>query len=65
MKQWESVLVPGGQDLTLRNASAEPGVVLLVTAPPPGEMGNVDGEDGEDAAGGEGVAGDPAPGPTS
>ncbi len=65
MKQWESVLVPGGEDLTLRNASTEPGVVLLVTAPPPGEMGNVDGEDGEDAAGGEGVAGDPAPGPTS
>jgi glyoxylate utilization-related uncharacterized protein len=35
MKQWESVLVPGGSDLTLRNASDEPAVVLLVTAPPP------------------------------
>jgi mannose-6-phosphate isomerase-like protein (cupin superfamily) len=42
MKQWESVLVPGGQDLTLRNASEEPGVVLLVAAPPPGEDGRVD-----------------------
>ncbi len=35
MKQWESVLVPAGSDLTLRNASDEPAVVLLVTAPPP------------------------------
>jgi glyoxylate utilization-related uncharacterized protein len=43
MKQWESVLVPGGQDLTLRNASEEPGVVLLVAAPPPGEHDGVDG----------------------
>lgn len=36
MKQWETVLVPGGEDLTLRNASEEPGVVLLIAAPPPG-----------------------------
>jgi len=35
MKQWESVLVPPGDELTLRNASAEPAVVLLVLAPPP------------------------------
>ena len=35
MKQWETVTVPAGEDLTLRNASAEPGVVLLVLAPPP------------------------------
>ena len=35
MKQWETVLVPAGSDLTLRNASEEPAVVLLVTAPPP------------------------------
>jgi glyoxylate utilization-related uncharacterized protein len=35
MKQWESVLVPAGSELTLRNASDEPAVLLLVTAPPP------------------------------
>jgi glyoxylate utilization-related uncharacterized protein len=35
MQQWESVLVPPGETLTLRNASAEPSVVLLVLAPPP------------------------------
>lgn len=35
MKQWGSVLVPAGNELTIRNASAEPTVVLLVTAPPP------------------------------
>jgi hypothetical protein len=29
------VPVPAGSDLTLRNASDEPAVVLLVTAPPP------------------------------
>jgi glyoxylate utilization-related uncharacterized protein len=35
MRQWESALVPPGEELTLRNASAEPSVVLLVLAPPP------------------------------
>jgi glyoxylate utilization-related uncharacterized protein len=35
MKQWETALVPAGAELTLRNASAEPTVVLLVIAPPP------------------------------
>jgi hypothetical protein len=35
MKQWETVDVPAGQDLTVRNASEEPSVVLLVVAPPP------------------------------
>ena len=35
MKQWESALVPAGTELTIRNASAEPSVVLLVLAPPP------------------------------
>jgi glyoxylate utilization-related uncharacterized protein len=35
MGQWESALVERGQELTLRNASAEPSVVLLVLAPPP------------------------------
>ncbi len=36
MKQWASATVPPGDELTLRNASAEPSVVLLVLAPPPG-----------------------------
>lgn len=44
MKQWETVLVPGGEDLTLRNASDEPGVVLLIAAPPPGDAGGVDAD---------------------
>jgi mannose-6-phosphate isomerase-like protein (cupin superfamily) len=35
MSQWETVVVPAGQELTLRNASEEPAVVLLVVAPPP------------------------------
>ena len=35
MRQWETVTVPVGAELTLRNASEEPGVVLLVLAPPP------------------------------
>ncbi|MEA2520707.1 MAG: hypothetical protein QOI81_353 [Actinomycetota bacterium] len=35
MKQWESATVPAGDELTLRNASSEPSVVLLVVAPPP------------------------------
>jgi glyoxylate utilization-related uncharacterized protein len=36
MKQWETVEVPAGLELTIRNASEEPAVVLLVVAPPPG-----------------------------
>ncbi len=35
MGQWETTVVPAGEDLTVRNASADPGVVLLVLAPPP------------------------------
>jgi glyoxylate utilization-related uncharacterized protein len=35
MRQWESVLVPAGAELTIRNASEEPSVVLLVLSPPP------------------------------
>jgi len=33
--QWGSVLVPAGEELTVRNASVEPAVILLVAAPPP------------------------------
>jgi quercetin dioxygenase-like cupin family protein len=36
MKQWETTTVAPGTELTLRNASDEPGVVLLVLSPPPG-----------------------------
>jgi glyoxylate utilization-related uncharacterized protein len=36
MKQWEAIAVPAGEELTVRNASEEPAVVLLVAAPPPG-----------------------------
>lgn len=35
MKQWESVTVAAGEPLTVRNASPEPAVVLLVLSPPP------------------------------
>jgi mannose-6-phosphate isomerase-like protein (cupin superfamily) len=35
MRQWESALVPAGEELTVRNASPEPSVVLLVVSPPP------------------------------
>jgi glyoxylate utilization-related uncharacterized protein len=44
MRQWETVLVPAGEELTLRNASDEPGVILLVTAPPPRLPGAADDE---------------------
>lgn len=39
MKQWGAVLVPAGAQLTLRNASADPAVLLLVAAPPPAPSG--------------------------
>jgi hypothetical protein len=35
MRQWDSIVVPAGSELTLANASEEPSVVLLVVAPPP------------------------------
>ena len=35
MRQWETVTVPAGEELTIRNASPDPGVVLLVLFPPP------------------------------
>ncbi len=33
--QWDSVLVPSGSEVTVRNASVEPAVLLVVAAPPP------------------------------
>jgi quercetin dioxygenase-like cupin family protein len=35
MRQWEAVLIEAGTELTIRNASDEPSVVLLTLAPPP------------------------------
>ena len=35
MKQWESMLVPAGSELTVKNASEDPAVVLMIAAPPP------------------------------
>jgi glyoxylate utilization-related uncharacterized protein len=35
LEQWGSALVPKGSELTIRNASDEPAVILLIAAPPP------------------------------
>jgi glyoxylate utilization-related uncharacterized protein len=35
MSQWGSAIVSAGEELTIRNASPEPSVVLLVVSPPP------------------------------
>jgi glyoxylate utilization-related uncharacterized protein len=35
LRRWASVTVTAGEELTIRNASEEPSVVLLVLAPPP------------------------------
>jgi hypothetical protein len=35
LEQWGSALVPTGSQLTIRNASEEPAVILLIAAPPP------------------------------
>ena len=35
LKQWGSALVPAGAELTITNASPDPAVVVVVTAPPP------------------------------
>jgi len=35
LRQWGTAVVPAGEDLTLRNASPEPAVVLIVLSPPP------------------------------
>lgn len=36
LKQWGTFVVPAGHQLFVRNASGEPAVLLVVTAPPPG-----------------------------
>ena len=35
MQQWGAVVVPSGTELVVTNASGEPLVLLMVTAPPP------------------------------
>jgi mannose-6-phosphate isomerase-like protein (cupin superfamily) len=35
MKQWGSVMVPAGAEVVVTNASPDPLVLLMVTAPPP------------------------------
>ena len=35
MKQWETVLVPPGAEVSVSNASTEPLVLLLIASPPP------------------------------
>lgn len=35
LKQWGTVLVPAGSEVAIANASEDPLVLLLVTAPPP------------------------------
>jgi mannose-6-phosphate isomerase-like protein (cupin superfamily) len=35
LKQWRSVLVAAGSEITVTNASPEPLVVMVVVAPPP------------------------------
>lgn len=36
LRQWGSTVAAAGSEVTLTNASADPAVVLVVTAPPPG-----------------------------
>jgi len=36
LDQWGTVLVPAGAAVTVTNASVEPLVLFLLTAPPPG-----------------------------
>ena len=35
LRQWGAAFAPAGSDVTVVNASSEPAVVLIVTAPPP------------------------------
>lgn len=35
LKQWHTVVAPAGTEVTLKSASADPSVVLVVGAPPP------------------------------
>ena len=50
MGQWETVLVTHGEELTIRNASEEPSVVLLTLAPPPGSLADAAADPSAEAA---------------
>lgn len=39
LKQWDAMLIPASAAVTVKNASADPAVVLLVAAPPPTSTG--------------------------
>lgn len=43
LDQWGSLLVPKTAELTIRNASDEPAVILLVAAPPPAPRPVIEG----------------------
>jgi hypothetical protein len=43
LRQWATVLVPAGDEVTVTNASPDPAVVLIVAAPPPAPAGIADG----------------------
>lgn len=40
LRQWGATLAPAGAELAVTNASADPAVILLVTAPPPAAPGS-------------------------
>jgi quercetin dioxygenase-like cupin family protein len=42
LAQWEVALVPAGSAVTVTNASEDPAVVLIVTAPPPAQTSGLD-----------------------
>jgi quercetin dioxygenase-like cupin family protein len=44
IRQWGSVLVPAGSEVTVINLHDEPMVVLMVASPPPAAESNGDGE---------------------
>jgi quercetin dioxygenase-like cupin family protein len=44
LRQWATVLVPAGDEVTVTNASADPAVVLIVAAPPPARRPGVESD---------------------
>lgn len=42
VKQWRTVLVPAGSEVTVTNASTEPLVLMVVAAPPPATRGAIE-----------------------
>jgi len=50
LKQWATLTIPAGEELTLKNASPDPAVVLLVLSPPPAAEGAEGAEGGTPAS---------------